>query len=242
MTMTTKPYIPPGYQPKENNQGKQQTPQQRYATARVSSVAVIAVIVGLTFWLGISLTSLLPSIAIGVLLGAMKQIRPLRRLSDNPFFTAFLGAEWRRDRPTETVIDIGAALLVGFVVGLGVTWATTPAPGGDPAVWFAVVMGGAGGGGGAGAGFIEWILFLLFCALIGFVISLLTERVVLEAGIAAGEIAWPAAAAKATEYVVEESVTAAVNREPPPLVEPLIKGALHGALVGIALALLKQSG
>jgi hypothetical protein len=220
--------------------GHSKTPLQHYHEARVSAIAVVAAIVGVTLWLGISLAFLLPSIAMGALLGAMKQIRFVRRLSDNPVFTAFLGAEWKRSRPDETVIDIAAALVVGWAVGTGISWAAAPSNVGP--AWFAVVLGGGGAGGDGDlfGSLIAWILFLLFCALIGFLVSLITERVVIEAAAKAGQIAAAPAAAKATQAVVEDATTAAVSGQRIRFTEPLIKGALHGAIVGIAVALLER--
>ncbi len=121
---------------------------------------MVAVLVGINLLPGISIGSLLPSIAIGLFLGALKQVAALRRLSDHPVFTAFIGAEWRRDRPTATAIDIAAALVVSYAVGVAVLWAT--AGNDSSAAWFPLVMAG-GSGGGDGASFVAilmaWILF-----------------------------------------------------------------------------------
>ncbi len=73
--------------------------------------------------------------------------------------------------------------------------------------------------------------------------SLLTERVVLDTAIEAGELQWVSATARravarAAEYAVEDTSTVVVSGGRPSLIEPLIKGALHGALVGVVLALL----
>jgi hypothetical protein len=125
---------------------------------------------------------------------------------------------------------------------VGVSWAATPAaPGAD--IWFAAVLTGGGTGGGAGDGaslLIGLLLYLIFCALIGLLVSLFTESMVLSAGAAAGELALPAATA-ATKSLIEETAASAVNREVPAVVQPLIKGALHAVLVGIALAIFNRS-
>jgi hypothetical protein len=221
--------------------GTPRSVRQQFLDVALFSACFLAGAFIATWMLGISLASLAPSVAAGLLIGWIQQWGSRRVRESGPFVSALFGAKWSTRQPLLTGIDIVSRLFVGYATGLAFAWIENEHS--VVARPFGVLIYGFGAGGGSpdvGELLLLIVMLMMVAMIVGAVAMVVSDGFMRKALYEVGKVlsvAGQTATEEASGSVVEEAAIAVYRGGRP----QLIGAALKGAVNGVAICLLQMA-